>query len=460
MPSTYTANGGIELPANGEQAATWGGTVNDNMQIIDRLTNGVGSITLSGTTHTLTTSDGALSDGQYSVLVFGGSPSGTNTVTLSPNDAQHVHIVKNATSQTVTVTQGSGGNVDVLAGKTKVVYSDGNGSGAQVVDLSSSFTSAALTAIEDLSFADGNFIVGNGSTWVVESGNTVLGSLGVTSTAVELNIMDGVTATTAELNKLDGVTWALTNYNALTASAVELNLLDGVTWTLTNYNALTASATELNLLDGVTSLTGADNVLVTGTAGTSGQYAQWNSDGDVVGVDINILPESDWEAGTSTTEALVTPAKVKAAIETRILVAVETALFDITKDTWVKRQIEQSHNDISGASISSNVVTLPSGTYLMQAFAVTSREQRDDVQLRIQNTTASTSIAASAAMRLVDGDADSGNASMHATGVVTLASTADIELQVYATANVSSRPSADYSGINPQGASLIVTKLA
>ena len=54
MPSTYTTNGGIELPANGEQAATWGTTVNDNMQIVDRLTNGVGAITLSGTTHTLT----------------------------------------------------------------------------------------------------------------------------------------------------------------------------------------------------------------------------------------------------------------------------------------------------------------------------------------------------------------------------------------------------------------------
>ena len=68
MPSTYTTNGGIELPANGEQSATWGDTVNDNMNIVDRLTNGVGQIALSGTTHTLTTSGGTLSDGQYSVV--------------------------------------------------------------------------------------------------------------------------------------------------------------------------------------------------------------------------------------------------------------------------------------------------------------------------------------------------------------------------------------------------------
>ena len=81
MASTYTSNGGIELITTGEQSGTWGTTTNTNLNIIDRLTNGIGSITLSGTTHTLTTSDGSLSDGQYGLLLFAGSPSGTNTVT-------------------------------------------------------------------------------------------------------------------------------------------------------------------------------------------------------------------------------------------------------------------------------------------------------------------------------------------------------------------------------------------
>lgn len=60
-----------------------------------------------------------------------------------------------------------------------------------------------------------------------------LSGLGVTSTAAELNLLDGVTATTAELNILDGVT----------STAAELNLLDGVT----------ATTAELNYVDGVTS---------------------------------------------------------------------------------------------------------------------------------------------------------------------------------------------------------------
>jgi hypothetical protein len=93
MASTYTVNTGIELIANGEQSGTWGTTTNVNLEIIDRLTNGVGAITLSGTTHTLTTTDGTLSDGQFKVLVFGGSPSGTNTVTISPNDQEKQYFI-------------------------------------------------------------------------------------------------------------------------------------------------------------------------------------------------------------------------------------------------------------------------------------------------------------------------------------------------------------------------------
>ena len=60
-----------------------------------------------------------------------------------------------------------------------------------------------------------------------------IGGVAVTSTAAELNILDGVTSTTAELNILDGVT----------STTTELNILDGVT----------STTAELNYSDGVTS---------------------------------------------------------------------------------------------------------------------------------------------------------------------------------------------------------------
>jgi hypothetical protein len=182
MASTYTVNSGIELITTGEQSGTWGDTTNTNLQIIDRLTNGVGDITLSGTTHTLTTSDGVLSDGHYKVLVFGGSPSGTNTVTITPNDQEKIFFVVNNSGESVVLTQGSGGNVTVADGGTAVVYADGAGSGAAVVDISAGFSEdlpATLTAIGALTPTDGNIIVGNGSTWVAESGATARTSLGL-----------------------------------------------------------------------------------------------------------------------------------------------------------------------------------------------------------------------------------------------------------------------------------------
>ena len=144
MPSTYTDSGGIEKIGLGEKAGAWGTTTNNNFDIIDKLTNGVIDITLSGTTHTLTTSDGSVSDGMSKVLVLGGSPSGENTITISPNDADKLYFVKNGTSQIATFTQGSGANVSVAAGKEAIIFADGAGSGAAVAEIKPNAADASV----------------------------------------------------------------------------------------------------------------------------------------------------------------------------------------------------------------------------------------------------------------------------------------------------------------------------
>jgi len=143
--ATYTTNGGIKKIATGDESGTWGTSTNTNFDIIDRLSVGVGDITLSGTTHTLTTSDGSASDGQYHVLVLGGTPSGTNTITVSPNDVKRLYLVKNNSGQTATFTQGSGANVSVSDGNSAIIYCDGAGATAAVVDLTSTFASVPVT---------------------------------------------------------------------------------------------------------------------------------------------------------------------------------------------------------------------------------------------------------------------------------------------------------------------------
>ena len=154
MASSYTANNGIEKIGTGEQAGTWGATTNTNFDILDRAINGVGAITLSGTTHTLTTTDGALSDGHFKVLVFGGTLSSTNTVTISPNDQDKLYFVFNNTSgdQSIIIKQGSGATVTVGNGKTAIVYADGAGSGAAVAQIETG--SDAFT--EDLTVKTGD----------------------------------------------------------------------------------------------------------------------------------------------------------------------------------------------------------------------------------------------------------------------------------------------------------------
>lgn len=168
MASSYTNNSGIEKIETGAQSGTWGTTTNTNFDIIDRAISGVGAISLSGTTHTLTTSDGALSEGGYRVLVLGGSPSGTNTITITPNDQGKFYIVSNESGESAIFTQGSGGNVTVTNGTKTIIYADGAGAGAAVSEVSfplSQDTSPQLS---------GNLDVNGNSITSTSNGNVVI----------------------------------------------------------------------------------------------------------------------------------------------------------------------------------------------------------------------------------------------------------------------------------------------
>ena len=185
--ATYTTNSGIKKIATGDESGTWGTSTNTNFDIIDRVAAGVGDITLSGTTHTQTTSDGSASDGQYHVLVLGGSPSGTNTITVSPNDAKRMYFVKNNSGQSAIFSQGSGANVTVANGASAIIYCDGAGAGAAVVDIGAALPlSGALLAANNLSD------VANAST-----ARTNLGvAIGSNVLAYDANLQSFVTALT------------------------------------------------------------------------------------------------------------------------------------------------------------------------------------------------------------------------------------------------------------------------
>jgi hypothetical protein len=274
MASTYTSNLGVEKIGAGEQAGTWGTTTNNNLDIIDRAINGVGSITLSGTTHTLTTSDGTLSEGGNKVLVLGGSPSGTNTITISPNDQDKMFFVHNSTSQTATFTQGSGANVNVPAGAKALIYADGAGSGAAVVDL-----------LDSLAF----------------------GGTKLTSTAAELNIVDGDTsAGTTAVAAGDGIvtndngtmrqTTAATFSTYFNQNLVEAKSALSVSGTVTVtpsgatsvYQPLTVSSGSQTVRVAVTNLVAGQYVIIDKTTSANSMTIDWTNNGAVTSSGISL----------------------------------------------------------------------------------------------------------------------------------------------------------------------------
>ena len=260
MASTYS-NSGIELITDGEQSGTWGDTTNNNMEIIDRLSNGVGAITLTGTTYTLSTFNGTLSEGQYAVLVLGGTPSGTNTVTISPNTADHLYFVKNSSGQTVILSQGSGSTVSILNGDTKIVYCDGAGAGAAVTDLTADFSMSSVRitggdisgvtvtsgTISGVSVASSAFTSGTidnvaiGGTTKAAGGFTTLITTGDTTFgAAIVETVFALSGTTPALDPSNGTiqTWTLTGNSTPTNSlaageSMKLMVDDGTAYTIT-----------------------------------------------------------------------------------------------------------------------------------------------------------------------------------------------------------------------------------
>ena len=79
---------------------------------------------------------------------------------------------------------------------------------------------------------------------LIGANGTTLADLGITSTAAELNILDGVTATAAELNYVDGVTSAVqTQINTVVASAaVSTGILNATPGTVTAQKAVITDA--------------------------------------------------------------------------------------------------------------------------------------------------------------------------------------------------------------------------
>jgi hypothetical protein len=188
MASTYVNDLRLNEMATGDGSGTWGTTTNTNLELIaEAFSYGTEVITTNADTHTTTIADGATDPGRSLYLKYTGTLDSACTITIGPNTVSKVWIIENGTSgsQNIIISQGSGADITIPAGDTKVVYSDGAGAGAAFVDAFASLSVVDLKVQDDLTVTDDASIGGDA---------TITGTLGVTGN------ITGTLATAAQPN--------------------------------------------------------------------------------------------------------------------------------------------------------------------------------------------------------------------------------------------------------------------
>ena len=184
--STYDNNLRLEEIGTGERTGSWGTATNTNLELIGyALGYATKNCFDTDGDKTLTVADavvgGADSEGRALFIKVTATDSSTTlsqarTLTISPNTMKRVHFIHNAASDTypITIKQGNGSTVSIPAGATKVVYLDGGGTNANVVDAFSVLSAGVVKASGDTAAGDdaamgytateGLILTGQGST--------------------------------------------------------------------------------------------------------------------------------------------------------------------------------------------------------------------------------------------------------------------------------------------------------
>ena len=152
MASTYVNNLRLNEMATGDQSGSWGTVTNTNLELIGQALGWGTRAIANASTDNITIGDG-VSDADRSMalkLTGGGQAC---TVTILPNTSSKVWVMENATAATLTFTAGSGANVAILAGETKMIATDGLGSGGVVYDVLTDLNLAGTTKAAALTVA-------------------------------------------------------------------------------------------------------------------------------------------------------------------------------------------------------------------------------------------------------------------------------------------------------------------
>ena len=162
--ATYVNDLRLKEIGTGESSGTWGTETNTNLELIaEAFSFGTEAITTNADTHTTTIADGSTDPGRSMYLKYTGTLDSACTITIGPNTVSKMWFIENGTSgsQNIIIKQGSGATITIPAGDVKVVYSDGAGSGAAVVDAFASLSVVDLKVQDDLTVTDDLIVNGD-----------------------------------------------------------------------------------------------------------------------------------------------------------------------------------------------------------------------------------------------------------------------------------------------------------
>ena len=207
MASSYVNDLRLNEMATGDASGTWGDTTNTNLELIaEAFSYGTEAITTNADTHTTTIADGATDPGRSMFLKYTGTLDSTCTITIGPNTVSKLWIIENGTSgsQSIIIKQGSGATITIPSGKTKVIYSDGAGSGGAMFDAFASLnlqTSGIIETSASIQTALIEYTDGDDAITIADGGGTTFAAAATFNssiTAVSLDIsgdidVDGTT---------------------------------------------------------------------------------------------------------------------------------------------------------------------------------------------------------------------------------------------------------------------------
>ena len=188
--ATYVNDLRLKEIGTGESSGTWGTETNVNLELIgEALSFGTEAITTNADTHTSTVADGSTDPARSIYIKYTGTLDSACTITIAPNTISRLHFIENGTSgsQNIIISQGSGANVTIPPGDVKVVYLDGAGSGAAVVDAFASLSTVDLKVQDDLTVTDDASVGGD----LLVSGEVQTANIGFTDGDNAITISDG-----------------------------------------------------------------------------------------------------------------------------------------------------------------------------------------------------------------------------------------------------------------------------